>query len=180
MDARLFRIALAGFTLTTLSSGCASIVNGRHAQVKFDSVPQNAHVSVRDYEGREVAQAQTPAVVSLRRGRTWLRPADYTATIQKPGYQTARVDLPAKLNPWLFGNVLAGGVVGLGIDGATGAGWKPMTDEVSRNLVPLGPQGDSQPALAQRGRAPTAGKSSKATPHQREVVAAAAEVETKR
>jgi len=124
--------------LLVTAGGCASIVSGRTATVKVDSNPRQANVSVRDHEGLEVASAHTPATVSLRRGRTWLRPAKYTAVISKPGYQTARVPIRSTLNPWLIGNIATGGVVGLAVDGTTGAGWKPNPAEIAQRLVPLG------------------------------------------
>jgi hypothetical protein len=124
--------------LLASASGCASIISGRTAQVKIDSHPRNAHVSVRDHEGSQVAQATTPATVELKRGRTWLRPARYTATIYKPGYQTAQAPIRSTLNPWVFGNVAAGGVIGLAVDGTTGAGWKPKPNEIVLHLQPMG------------------------------------------
>jgi hypothetical protein len=124
--------------LLVWSPGCASIISGRTSQVKIDSHPRGAHVSVRDHEGSQVAQASTPATVELKRGRTWLRPARYTATISKPGYQPAQVPIRSTLNPWLFGNIILGGPVGLAVDGTTGAGWKPKPNEIVQHLQPLG------------------------------------------
>jgi hypothetical protein len=129
-------LAALAAPLVAIGGGCASIISGRTAPVKIDSHPPQAHVSVRDHEGMEVASATTPAMVSLKRGRTWLRPAKYTATISKPGYETARVPIRSTLNPWLVGNVAAGGVVGLAIDGTTGAGWKPKPGEIVQTLQP--------------------------------------------
>lgn len=123
--------------LLASATGCASIISGRTAQVKIDSHPRNAHVSVRDHEGSQVAQATTPATVELKRGRTWLRPARYTATIYKPGYQPAQVPIRSTPNPWVIGNIAAGGVIGLAIDGTTGAGWKPKPNEIVQHLQPL-------------------------------------------
>jgi hypothetical protein len=137
MRRALQRITIV-LSLLTSSAGCASIISGRTAQVKIDSYPRNAHVSVRDHEGSQVAQATTPATVELKRGRTWLRPTRYMATISKPGFQTARVPIRSTLNPWVFGNIAAGGVIGLAVDGTTGAGWKPKPNEIVQHLRPLG------------------------------------------
>jgi hypothetical protein len=130
-------LAALSVALLVTASGCASIISGRTAQVKIDSYPRQADVSVRDHEGLEVASATTPAIVPIKRGRTWLRPAKYTATISKPGYQTARVPIRSTFNPWVFGNVVAGGVVGLAVDGTTGAGWKPNPNEIVQRLQPI-------------------------------------------
>ena len=117
--------------------GCASIVSGRTADVRLNSQPPNAHVVVRDHEGVEVAQATTPAVVALKRKRKFFLPARYTATFDAPGYETQQVELRSTVNPWVAGNVVLGGVVGLVVDNATGAAWKPKSDELSPSLTPM-------------------------------------------
>jgi hypothetical protein len=100
--------------------------------------PPNAHVVIRDQEGKEVTSAQTPAQVKLDRSVSMAVRAHYTATIESPGYQTQLVDMPYKLNPWTIGNVLIGGIPGLLADGATGAMWMPSHDKIDVNLQPLG------------------------------------------
>jgi len=116
------------------SAGCASIVNGRYADIHLDSHPPNAHVVIRDHKGAEVTSANTPAVVSLRRNRRFFLPARYTATFEAPGYEPATVPLRSTINPWVAGNLVLGGPVGLVVDTATGAGWKPRHDQVTQHL----------------------------------------------
>jgi hypothetical protein len=118
------------------TGGCASIVSGRRADVAIKSSPPDAHVAVRDKHGRTVATAQTPAVVSLKRGDGFFKKAQYTATIEKPGYTTAHVPIESQLNPWLFGNVLFGGFIGLAVDPYTGAMWRPSPGEINEELAP--------------------------------------------
>jgi hypothetical protein len=140
----LNRFQLNLIALAALSAGgCASLVSGRHADVAINSSPPDAHVSVRDKQGRMVAAARTPAVVSLKRGDGFLKRAEYTATIEKPGYSTAHVPIESRLNPWLFGNVFLGGVVGLAVDPYTGAMWRPTPHAINEELLPSnrpGPQ----------------------------------------
>jgi hypothetical protein len=119
------------------SAGCASIVSGRYADVHLDSHPPNAHVVVRDHKGLEVAAANTPAVVSLKRNRRFFLPARYTATFDAPGYESATVPIRSTINPWVTGNLVLGGPVGLVVDTATGAGWKPRHDQITRHLEPI-------------------------------------------
>jgi len=120
-------------------AGCASIVSGRHAEVTIDSVPSNAHVVVRDKRGHEVANAVTPATVALKRKDRWIFPARYTATIEAQGYESETVPIHSTLNPWVLGNVMVGGVVGIVVDSATGAAWKPKTSEIRQQLSPIYP-----------------------------------------
>lgn len=46
---------------------------------------------------------------------------DLLFVCNKPGYETASALNPSGIEPWVFGNFLIGGLVGWGIDSATGA-----------------------------------------------------------
>jgi len=116
------------------AAGCASIISGRHADVAIKSYPPDAQVAVRDADGNTVATARTPAVVTLKRGRGFFRKAEYTATIEKPGYATAHVPIESRLNPWVLGNVVFGGFVGLAVDPCTGAMWRPTPTAINEEL----------------------------------------------
>jgi len=118
-------------------AGCASIMSGRHADVTIDSLPQNAHVVVRDRHGKEVAAVNTPGTVTLKRKERIIFPARYTATIEAPGYQGEQVPIRSTLNPWVLGNVVIGGVPGLVVDNVTGAVWKPREATIYRQLNPV-------------------------------------------
>ncbi len=128
---------IIGLAACSLLTGCASIVSGRHAEVAIDSFPSNAHVVVRDNDGRTVASLTTPGVVSLKRNRRFFLPARYTATIEAPGYMPAEVPIRSTVNPWVLGNIVIGGVPGLIVDDATGAVWQPRHSEIHRQLAPL-------------------------------------------
>ena len=119
-----------------LSTGCASIVSGRRADVTINSYPSNAHVVVRDDQGKDVASCTTPGTVSLKRNRKWGLPARYTASIESPGYETAEVPIRSTMNPWIFGNVVFGGIPGLLVDNVTGAAWQPKDKNIHRDLLP--------------------------------------------
>ena len=143
----------------SLPAGCASIISGRNADVAIDSYPSNAHVIIHDNDGRQVASLNTPGVVSLKRNRRYFLPAQYTATIEAPGYAPAEVPIRSTMNPWVVGNIVIGGIPGLIVDNATGAVWKPKQSEIHSQLAPLSgpdqgttysasppaPQGSAQP-----------------------------------
>ena len=118
-------------------TGCASIISGRTATVTIDSYPSHADVVIHDKHGQEVMATHTPARVELRRKDKFIWPAKYTATITKPGYKTSRVPINQTVNPWVVGNVVAGGVIGLAIDNATGAAWKPKVAAIHSELEPI-------------------------------------------
>jgi hypothetical protein len=54
------------------------------------------------------------------------------------GHQPEQIEMNYKLNPWVFGNLLAGGIGGLIADDASGAMWTPSHDKIDVNLQPLG------------------------------------------
>ena len=124
------------FSCAVLCSGCASVMSGRHADVTINSYPSEADLVVRNQRGQTVATGVTPAQVSLKRGNGFFRrPPRYTATLEKPGYQTAEIPIRPRLNPWLLGNVGIGGIVGLAADTATGAAWRLTPDEINYELA---------------------------------------------
>lgn len=129
---RRFALALAAMS----ASGCASIINGRTATVKIDSRPSEAQVVIRDKRGDTVLTTQTPATVELKRKDKFIWPAKYTATIEKPGFQPKTVAIDQTVNPWILGNVVFGGVIGLAVDNATGAAWKPKVASIREDLQP--------------------------------------------
>jgi hypothetical protein len=139
----------------SLLSGCASIISGRNADVAIDSYPSNAHVVIHDNEGRQVASLNTPGVVSLKRNRRYFLPAQYSATIEAPGFAPAEVPIRSTVNPWIVGNIVVGGIPGLIVDNATGAAWKPTTSVVHSELSPLGPSGQEMYSSSQSPAANT-------------------------
>lgn len=134
--------------LALVASGCASIISGRHAEVTLDSNPPAAEVVIRDKHGKHVLTTQTPATVQLKRKDKFIWPAKYTAEFHKPGYQPKKVAINQRVNPWILGNVVFGGVIGLAVDNATGAAWQPKVASIDANLSPMG--NGPQMAMGQR------------------------------
>ena len=131
-------VALLGCTLVCCSGGCASIISGREADIAINSNPSQARVAIKNEKGETVATSMTPAKMSLKRTNGIFKKAPrYSAIIEKPGYQTAKVSINPKLNPWVFGNIALGGVIGLAADSATGAIWKYAPNEIDQSLSPV-------------------------------------------
>jgi hypothetical protein len=109
--ARGAAIILLGLTL----SACATVTRGS----------SDAWVVTTDPIGAEVKTsnghfcAATPCAIKIK------RKSEFTATITKPGYKTATVTVTHKTAgagaAGVAGNVLLGGVIGLGVDMYTGA-----------------------------------------------------------
>jgi hypothetical protein len=93
---------------------CASITRGSKDKVLVETTPSGA--DVRSDSG---ASGLTPITLQLPRKN------DAVLTITKPGYKTETVRLISKMSgaggTVMAGNVLLGGLIGIGVDAATGA-----------------------------------------------------------
>jgi hypothetical protein len=124
--------------LLCLSTACASIISGREAEIAIKTNPPRARVVIQNDKGETVATSTTPAKISVKRGNGIFRKAPrYSAVIEKPGYESAHVDIKPKVNPWILGNIAFGGVIGLAADSATGAIWRYTPTEIEQSLVPM-------------------------------------------
>jgi PEGA domain len=102
---------IAAVTATLSLSGCATVVGGGHDQrVHIDSEPQGAQVRV-DGQPRGV----TPTDVDLSRRQ------EHQVQLDLEGRPPYLSTLKPGCNPWVFGNLLAGGLIGLAVDASTGA-----------------------------------------------------------
>jgi hypothetical protein len=103
-------VVAAGLVL----AGCASITRGWNEQIQFNSDPPEA--SVRTSLGHSCL---TPC--SLHFGRK----DEFTAVFAKPGYVTETISVRTQIAgagaAGFAGNVIVGGVVGMGVDAASGA-----------------------------------------------------------
>ena len=107
------------------SSGCATIISGggETQSVRFTSSPRGAKVYVDDnYIG------VTPTASALTRRD------DHFVRMELAG-QVKTQDLHSGLNPWIFGNILLGGVIGIVVDAASGAFTWPGAGEVSKDFA---------------------------------------------
>ena len=110
------------------AGGCATIVNGKTQDIAIATNPPGATCYIDS--GQTVV---TPSSVNLRRNK------DYVLTITKDGYQPQTVPLTSVMSGWMAGNILLGGIIGGGIDAATGAAWTITPEKVNINLIPLSP-----------------------------------------
>ena len=119
------KIAAACLVLT-FGVGCASIVKGSHQKVPIASDPSGADVLV---DGSLVGQ--TPLNLEMKRKH------DHLVTIQKTGYHPKSVAVVKDVGGAVWGNIIAGGLIGWGVDAATGAQYNltPKTISVSLELV---------------------------------------------
>src|SRR5690242_5974341 len=92
-------------------TGCATIINGTTQPIAITSTPNGARVTI---DGTDTTY-NTPANVELARGR------DHLLTFSKPGYQEQTFTIKHSMSGVVAGNILAGGLIGWGVDAADGA-----------------------------------------------------------
>lgn len=123
-------------------SGCASIVTGGTQSLQVTTpTADGANCSLSNKEG--MWQVNSPGAVTVKRSKT-----NVEVECTKAGYRTGKAVADSGFEPWTLGNLLIGGLIGLGIDWGTGSIHKyPSTIQ-----VPLTP---SAGASIQQGGAPT-------------------------
>ncbi|HEY1836288.1 MAG: hypothetical protein WBQ17_12550 [Rhizomicrobium sp.] len=105
--------ALAAFGIAL--SGCASIVKGTSQTIAITTPPtSDADCVLSSKEGNWTVRS--PGAVTVEKSKE-----DILVRCMKPGWQDAAATIPSDFQGWTLGNLLIGGVIGLGVDAATGA-----------------------------------------------------------
>lgn len=109
---------IVGFALLVLSlalPGCASIIRGTSQSIAITSPPANgAECTLTSAQGSW--SVITPGVVAVERSKE-----DIQARCVKAGYDDGVAMIPSNFEGWTVGNLVFGGLVGVGVDAATGA-----------------------------------------------------------
>jgi hypothetical protein len=139
MTSKLLTVAvtvLAGVQL----SACASIIKGSTASIGVTSPPVTGAICTLS-SSQGSWQITTPGSVTVERSKS-----DIQITCKKDGYQEAYAIIPSNFEGWTVGNLIFGGIVGVGVDAATGAMndypnafQVPMTPLTSVNSAPIAP-----------------------------------------
>jgi len=116
-----------------LVSGCATIVSGTTQNVRINSSPGDAKVSVNDSE-----LGRTPLTVELRRKDI------HRVRIEHEGFRPYEYVLDRAMNPWLWVDILVfNGVLPMAVDYMSGAMWKLEPGEINPVLEEVGPEADT-------------------------------------
>jgi hypothetical protein len=115
--------------------GCASVTRGTTENISIATTPVGATADIVGLENP--VTCVTPCVVQAKRS------ADITITINKDGYEPQIIPLtkevPGTGAAGFAGNILLGGVVGMGVDAATGAAQDHKPNPVIVTLQPVAP-----------------------------------------
>lgn len=118
-----FKLAVAGIITSLCLTSCASIVSGHNQPVSVNTGNvTNARCELNNSKGTwYIPNTPGSTVISRAYG-------DLKVVCQKPGYREATKKVASHTKGMAFGNVVFGGVVGAGVDVATGAAYDYPTD----------------------------------------------------
>ncbi|ARQ01229.1 PEGA domain-containing protein [Pseudorhodoplanes sinuspersici] len=127
-------ILIVGF-LALNCAGCASATRGWTEQITITSTPAGAEATVT---GPEVpTTCVTPCVVQVKRND------DVSVAFSKEGYEPQVITLTKEVASGgaagFAGNILVGGLVGMAVDGASGAAYDHKPNPVIVTLKPVAP-----------------------------------------
>jgi hypothetical protein len=119
--------------LAATLGGCASVTRGTTENISISSTPSGAEATI---SGLEVPTAcVTPCAIVAKRS------ADITVSFAKEGFEPEVVQLtkevPATGAVGFAGNIVAGGLVGMGVDAVTGAAQDHKPNPVIVTLKPI-------------------------------------------
>lgn len=120
---RFFKLCASIASIVFLS-GCATIMKDDSQPVAFSTEPDDATVKFNS-----VARGKTPVTLMVKRSMK-----ETIVTIEKKGYRTETFPLEKSMSAMTFGNIIFGGIIGVGVDAATGKNTN-YPDNVHINLV---------------------------------------------
>lgn len=112
--------------LLLLSSGCASIVNGTTQNVAVTSTPDGAKVTAAG--GDKSIECISPCTMTLK------RKYNYSVMVSKDGFKQQTIQLQSVVSGAVAGNIIAGGLIGWGIDAASGGDSRLVPEAINVTL----------------------------------------------
>lgn len=131
------RMVVLTLACACLISGCASAVRGTTEKVVINAVPTEA--AIRTSLGHSCPASPCTIEVS--------RKTEFTAYAELQGYKPGQAYIATKVSgegaAGMAGNILIGGVIGIGVDAISGATLDHYPNPVTITLVPEGDPGES-------------------------------------
>ena len=117
--------------MSVIVSGCASLTRGTSEEVKIYAAPEGVQI------GTDIGQICHASPCSLKVPRK----TEFTVIASKAGYHSQEVRVRTEVAgsgvAAMTGNVLAGGLIGAGVDAYTGAMMNHKPNPVFIELVPI-------------------------------------------
>ena len=114
-------IAVAAVSLLT---ACGSIMHGGSQDIGISSSPTNAEVSI---DG--LTKGHTPVIANLS------RKDNHIVRLTLAGYAPAELTLTRGVSGWVWGNLVFGGLIGLGVDAISGGLYKLTPEQLNGALA---------------------------------------------
>ena len=107
-----------------LVSGCASICSKSQYPVTVTTNAPDADILIRNADsGMIIQDGKSPLAVTLPASKSFFTPANYQCEVKVEDKRQYRT-ISASIDPFFFGNFIIGGIIGMAIDGASGAMYK--------------------------------------------------------
>jgi hypothetical protein len=117
--------------VSVCAAGCATIVKGTTQAVAVDTPGAQGAACELSSPGIGTQTITTPATIELEKSQHGV-----TVTCRKPCYQDGVGVIASYTEGMAAGNVVLGGVIGLGVDAATGA-MNKYADRTSITMIPI-------------------------------------------
>nr|WP_319386445.1 translation initiation factor 2 [uncultured Roseibium sp.] len=136
---RSFLPGVAMLGLCASLTACASVTRGTTETVKVYASPEGAMIAT----SIGLTCNTSPCLLEVPRKK------EFTVTVSKEGYKQQTVHVSTVVAPGgvagMAGNVLIGGVIGVGVDAVSGATLDHIPNPVLVELVPLDPKDPETP-----------------------------------
>lgn len=127
---------IAAVSSASLLTGCASIVSGTSQIVSVETMQatgQVAGATCKLENDKGVYYVTTPGTVTVRRAY-----GDMNVKCEKPGIEPGLATIKSSTKAMFAGNIIFGGVIGAGVDAASGAAYDyPTLFQVMMGQAPM-------------------------------------------
>ena len=122
MTSKKFLLCVSTIFAALIFCGCASIVSKNEYLVTICTNAPEATVTVRDASnGMVVGYGIAPLSLMLKTNCDVFQAVSYVCEVKSREGRIQVQSINANFNPWFLGNFFIGGLIGMIIDGATGA-----------------------------------------------------------
>ena len=119
----LFIKVVAAILLAVVFNGCATIIHGTTQDVSISSNPSKAFVTIDNVE-----KGVTPLTVELS------RKDHHLVQTNLDGFLPYETKLTRKVDGWIIGNVIIGGLIGLAVDAISGGMYMLTPDQLQAEM----------------------------------------------
>lgn len=134
------RLTILSLVIALAVTGCASIVKGTSQDVVINTPGAEGAQCTLTSKRIGTQTVTTPATLNLKRSKH-----DIAISCSKPCYMTTTASMHSGVEGWTIGNILLGGIIGLGIDAWTGA----LNKYVTPSNIPMQKDGSCEASFPQ-------------------------------